>query len=393
MDPRDPVCRQHDRRANRGRNQHHPRDRAGAEYRKINHAPQRLRNRTQYEQRNRRAARKSMHQADAEGFERGARCRRKNAVAVEQMAVMGGVAVRMMRMDVPVACGAVLVHMRMDARRCGRRAGQSEPPAQERKGGRGGGQPQRNKRQPNPEFHRQTQPYRHAQLKHHDRQSDNKYSQGMAQTPQQPGTGRGGKPALAGQDCGNRDHMVGVGGMAHPKHESERGKAGRRQTIERGSEIIHSYHYLPRTNAPQGRGYRPRFMTPPLASACSVIAQPATVITAEEIIGSHLTTRPPCGSMRSISRRRAYTTANPKPISTAARPALNATIRNSPNAARLNDNALSSTTKAAGHGTIPPLIPSASSPRVEMERAPPLAASASWMWRPKMSCRCESKCR
>ena len=60
--------------------------------------------------------------------------------------------------------------------------------------------------------------------------------------------------------------------------------------------------------------------------------------------------------------RPAYTIRMPIAISTAARPMLNATMSRSPKPTRFSANALRSTTTAAGQGTMPPLMPSATRP-------------------------------
>ena len=51
----------------------------------------------------------------------------------------------------------------------------------------------------------------------------------------------------------------------------------------------------------------------------------------------------------------------PTATSTTANPVLNAPINNKPKPIRCIDTALKRTTNAAGHGTIPPLTPSANS--------------------------------
>ena len=50
-------------------------------------------------------------------------------------------------------------------------------------------------------------------------------------------------------------------------------------------------------------------------------------------------------------------------ISTAAKPTLKATISSKPKPIRCIDTALKSTTRAAGHGTMPPLMPRVMSSR------------------------------
>ena len=99
---------------------------------------------------------------------------------------------------------------------------------------------------------------------------------------------------------------------------------------------------------------------PALTRARTAIASPSTVIAAAEV----------SGSQRVISRlspfsidmkRPAKTIKSPTAIKTAARPILKATMRNNPKPIRCRATALSSTTSAAGHGTMPPVTPTVES--------------------------------
>jgi len=99
-------------------------------------------------------------------------------------------------------------------------------------------------------------------------------------------------------------------------------------------------------------------------SAWIAIDAPSNVITTDDDSGSHRVTSGPLSSKRA-TRRRAYTMSIPIAISTSASPTLKATMSSRPNPTRLSESALSSTTSAAGHGTIPPVIPSAQSWRSE----------------------------
>ena len=85
-------------------------------------------------------------------------------------------------------------------------------------------------------------------------------------------------------------------------------------------------------------------------------------MTADEVNGSHRWISGPSSRKRAI-RRRAYTMRMPITTRTAASPMLNATMRIRPKPTRRIESALSSTTSAAGHGMMPPLIPRANSAR------------------------------
>ena len=84
---------------------------------------------------------------------------------------------------------------------------------------------------------------------------------------------------------------------------------------------------------------------------------PMQVMTAALKTGITRVAAIPAGNRRNTCE--ADTTMIPMAISTDARPALKAVINANPYTARCRAMALSKTTSADGHGTIPPEIPSA----------------------------------
>jgi len=87
---------------------------------------------------------------------------------------------------------------------------------------------------------------------------------------------------------------------------------------------------------------------------------PTSNINADEANGSQRVMMRSSPRKRDMNRR-AYTISMPTATSTTANPVLNAQINSKPKPIRCIDTALKSTTNAAGHGMIPPLMPSTNS--------------------------------
>ena len=94
----------------------------------------------------------------------------------------------------------------------------------------------------------------------------------------------------------------------------------------------------------------------------TAIPQPKTEIISADAIGNHRWMSGASNGNRDIVRP-AQTATKPMAMRTAAKPMLKATIKYNPKAVRCNATALRSTTKAAGHGTIPPVTPRTSNCR------------------------------
>src|SRR6185436_16205979 len=162
---------------------------------------------------------------------------------------------------------------------------------------------------------------------------------------------------------------------------------GARESVDEGQQQCREGHDGPAPgNASHGfvllvvEGYVSCHARPPLATAWIAMDRPRSVITAEDMSGSQRVTSGPRSSSR-VTRRPAQTTSRPIATSTRASPRLKATISSRPKPTRRSDRALSSTTRAAGHGTIPPVMPRAQSWR---SVTPPGAWL--WWWCPPSPC-------
>ena len=160
------------------------------------------------------------------------------------------------------------------------------------------------------EFHREAKPDRHGKFEDDDRGANRQHGQRMPETPDHADPSGRGETALAAQDGGDRDYVIGVGRMAHPEQQSE-------QCDSKwcGTSRIHRQLNLP-SRAPTKDHYsmRPLQMdrasshsqmrnTPAAASDCSAIVMPTTVITADEASGSHRSVSGPRAAKRLMKRR------------------------------------------------------------------------------------------
>jgi hypothetical protein len=71
------------------------------------------------------------------------------------------------------------------------------------------------------EFHREPEPGWNRNFENYDRRSHQQHGQSVAESPYDTDSRGGAKPMLAAQDSGDGDHVIGIGRMAHPEHESE----------------------------------------------------------------------------------------------------------------------------------------------------------------------------
>jgi len=71
------------------------------------------------------------------------------------------------------------------------------------------------------EFHRESEPDRHGKFKDDDGGANRKHGQRMPEAPDHADTRGRGETALAAQNGGDRDYVIGVGRMAHPEQQSE----------------------------------------------------------------------------------------------------------------------------------------------------------------------------
>src|SRR5277367_5857284 len=71
------------------------------------------------------------------------------------------------------------------------------------------------------EFHREPEPGWNRNFENYDRCPHYQHGQSVAESPHDTDAGGGAKAVFAAQDSGDGYHVIGIGRMAHPEHESE----------------------------------------------------------------------------------------------------------------------------------------------------------------------------
>ena len=236
VNPRGASRRDHERRGDRSRDQRHSDDRADTKDREIQRRPQRVGDRAEHQQRNRRAARQSMHHSHAERPEqRPPRRQRRHRAAVDPMIVMRGFAGCFVRigMDVRMRMDRIAVRMgvRMDDQfgAGGRASAQSNHRVTNEICRRSDAQ--QDQHDCHGELHRQSKPRRDRNFENDYSRADDQHSQSMAEAPHHPDSRGDRKPSLAAQNRCDRDHVIGIGRMTHPEHQSQERDRKRRCVV------------------------------------------------------------------------------------------------------------------------------------------------------------------
>src|SRR5215469_4448398 len=81
--------------------------------------------------------------------------------------------------------------------------------------------PQQDQHQPDRQFHTQANSWRNDEVEKDNRSAHDKNRQCVPDAPKCSNPGRLRDLALAAHDCGHGDHVIGIGGVAHPEEESE----------------------------------------------------------------------------------------------------------------------------------------------------------------------------
>ncbi len=80
---------------------------------------------------------------------------------------------------------------------------------------------QQNQHQRDGKFQGQAEPRRNRKSKEDDGRSDHQNGDGVADSPEDADQPSAGNRLFPADDGGNRDHVIGIGGVAHPKKESD----------------------------------------------------------------------------------------------------------------------------------------------------------------------------
>jgi len=172
-----------------------------------------------------------MHESDGErSQERTARGERRQAVGVDAMIVMRrvieifvivamkiGVDVRMRMHRVVVS-----VRVRMDDQAFIARRTPAHSIRRAAYQARGSIDAEQDQHDCDREFHREPKPGWNRNFENHDRRSHYQHRQSVAKSPYDTDSRGGAKAMFAAQDGGDGDHVIGIGRMAHPEHESEK---------------------------------------------------------------------------------------------------------------------------------------------------------------------------
>lgn len=214
-----------------------------------------------------------MDQSNPEGFQHRPACRyirravrRYQVLAMEfimavrhfarsgRRAVCGG-----MEVDVAMRHTAVTVRMRMDDKTF-RAVGLSQDKS--RQVPSDVAEAQNDQYQRHSEFHRDSHVNRNGEFEEDYGGADGEHRGGMPQAPDRADAGRDTNPALPGQDRGDRYHVIGIGRMPHPQHQSEE------SDTERGG-VGRADHNITFRRSRQSRGYPTRPRITPTTSPMS----------------------------------------------------------------------------------------------------------------------------